>query len=78
MGKVLSEIKDLENRKGPRCGWTKVEAHFKGEDKKDVDAALKDLAITSTAISKWMNKQGIGITAHVVQRHRRGECSCER
>ena len=78
MGKVLSEIKELENRKGTRCGWTKAEAQFKGEDKKDLDAALEDLAITSTAIAKWISKQGLSISAHVIQRHRRGECSCEK
>lgn len=78
MGKVLSEIKKLENRKGPRCGWRKTETHFKAEDKRDLDAALKDPIIASTAIAKWIGKQGLLVSASVIQRHRRGECSCEK
>jgi hypothetical protein len=47
------------------------------EDATDLRAALDDPTIMGTAIAKVLRSRGHDITHDTVQRHRRGQCSCQ-
>lgn len=46
------------------------------DDKVDLDRALDNLDITTSAIHRALRKNGHQVSIHTVGRHRRKECCC--
>ena len=69
---------DYRAPSGPACT---VGILLKQLDKKTVDtltAAMNNPHAPSTRISQALKDMGHPASAHVIQRHRRGECRCAR
>ncbi len=47
-------------------------------DAADLDAALADEAVTGSALARVLQGRGYEIDQSSVQRHRRGDCACDR
>lgn len=79
----MSTLENLANPNyrpptGPQCGIAML---MPALDKKTQDllkAAMQNAYAPSTAIAQAMSDQGHRVSAHTVQRHRRGECRCAR
>lgn len=39
-------------------------------------ALAPDSALSSTAIAKWFQKEGVVVSDRTILRHRKGECAC--
>lgn len=73
---LVSEFVALKSEPGPRCTLRSLE--LTPEDLAKLHAAYLDVRITSTAICTWLQAHGVAVKYQTVQRHRRGDCSCER
>lgn len=79
----MASLTDLANPEyrapvGPACTMGIL---LKELDKKTVDtlnAAMTNPHAPSTKISQALTDLGHRVSAHVIQRHRRGECRCAR
>lgn len=72
------EAEQAAARKGPECGFVEVYRTLHKPDADELRDALSRPAITSATISRVLSKHGLKVQAQTVNRHRRGECSCER
>ena len=73
---LVAEFVALKSEPGPRCTLRSVE--LTPEDAAKLQAAYLDVRITSTAICAWLQAHGVAVKYQTVQRHRRGDCSCQR
>lgn len=73
---LVAEFVALNSEPGPRCTLRSLE--LTAEDLAKLQAAYLDVRITSTAICTWLQAHGVAVKYQTVQRHRRGDCSCER
>lgn len=62
--------------RGPACTVAVILETADEETVQLFTAALDNAYAPSTALSKAMTDRGHRISAHVLQRHRRGECRC--
>lgn len=74
---ILEEIRGISTKKGPQCSVQAILTSIDGEKKAAMVAALGDSSIDSSAISKWLLKNGHDAKPHTLARHRRRECRCE-
>ena len=73
----LDEFLELQHVvKGPRCGYQLLD--IKDEERKALDLALGSVQITAKAIQRWCEVRGQTWTYYNIQRHRRGDCLCQR
>jgi len=63
-----------------RCPIYQAVAELSPADIADLEVALADETITSTAIARALNKRGIQVARNskAVGMHRRGDCACAR
>lgn len=65
-------------RKGPRCSIGILMAGMSAADRAALNGAFSNAEWTSTAIRNLLEEHaGFKCSPHTVQRHRRGECTCE-
>jgi transcription elongation factor GreA-like protein len=64
-------------KKGPTCSVKILLKDLPAEDAKALREAMADERVPGTAIERALFKEGHRLAAHVIQRHRRGMCSCE-
>ncbi len=74
---ILEEIRGTSTKKGPQCSVKAILTSIDGEKRDAMAAALEDLSIDSSAISRWLLKNGHDAKPHTLARHRRKECRCE-
>jgi len=72
------EAEQANTRRGPECGFVEVYRTLQKPDADDLRDALVRPQITSTTIARVLGRHGLKIQPQTVNRHRRGECSCER
>lgn len=78
---LFSEIKASDTRAfhgGTPCTVKEVLESLEKNDREDLEKALEDRSIMGTSITNVLKRRGFNISAHTVQRHRRGGCSCDR
>ena len=71
---LLDEARALTVRKGPPCAVESLYIH-----KPELAAQMREALaseVKATAIAAALKARGVDITAHTIQRHRRGECRC--
>lgn len=63
-----------------RCPVFRARAELSSADIADLEIALADETITSTAIARALNKRGIDVARNskAIGLHRRGDCACAR
>jgi hypothetical protein len=78
MSSLLDNLANPNYRspRGPECGVSILLGEMKPEQIKAFEAAMGNPHAPSTAIARALNELGYRCSAHVVQRHRRGECRC--
>ena len=62
--------------KGPLCGYQLLE--ISDADRPSLDKALAAAKITAKAIQKWCEIRGQNWAVQNIQRHRRGDCKCQK
>jgi hypothetical protein len=77
---IMDEIKaeQADTRKGPACGFVEVYKTLHKPDADELRDALGSPAITASTISRVLARHGLKVQSQTVNRHRRGECTCER
>jgi len=64
-------------RKGPPCAISLICAELAEEDAASLQEAFADAEIPAAVIYRVLTGNGFSVSTNTVQRHRRGECSCE-
>jgi len=66
--------------KGPICQFTRVANYFDDEALKVIDTWLQDESLSGAAIARHLNAKApeLDLKRGIVQRHRRGECACQK
>jgi hypothetical protein len=73
----IDEFLELQSvTKGPRCGYQLLD--ISDSDRKALDEALAAARITARAIQKWCELRGQKWADYNIQRHRRGDCRCQK
>ena len=67
---LMREAVTEKRRQGPVCTVTAT-------GKRELVDALVARGLQSSVIGRLMQKRGIPITPWVIQRHRRGDCTCQ-
>lgn len=62
---------------GKLCQVAVIKREMSKKDAAELDEALGDIAIHGSAIARVLNGRGFTVTNASIQRHRRGDCSCE-
>lgn len=77
MGKLKDLAIEFANRsKGPQCSVSKLLGGMSTQDRLELEAELAG-AVPASALSEAINKlYGVVIKAHIIGRHRRGDCKC--
>ncbi len=75
---LLDDIKNNGKRTGGLCSFQALFKELSKADRDDLLTALADMTITSSAISRALVANGHNIKRDTVQRHRRGDCSCDK
>lgn len=73
-----SLAQQLQTRNGPPCGISVVLQSVDAKDRADIIAALDNADIAGTIIARALKNGGHKIGPSTVNRHRNGECLCER
>lgn len=73
-------FKDIvsENTRTPAdgCGIVRILETMEPEDRSDLEQALANRSIASSAIDRALRKHGYSVSGNMVRRHRRKDCSC--
>lgn len=73
-------LKDImsENSNAPKtgCGIAKLLKNMTKPDSTDLQEALENPIITSSAIDRALRKNGYTVSGNMVRRHRRKDCAC--
>lgn len=64
-------------RGGAACSTNLVREALPASDQVELDIALADGAVTTATIARALGTLGHRISAGALQRHRRGDCTCE-
>jgi hypothetical protein len=76
---LMDDIREQQNRAAPpKCGVALALLALDDADAADLTAALADLSITGTVISRALDANGHRVSDQSVNRHRRGICGCDR
>ena len=67
---LMREAATEKRRQGPVCTVTAT-------GKRELIDALVARGLQSSVIGRLMQKRGVPITPWVIQRHRRGDCTCQ-
>lgn len=79
MGTSLLEAVQAEARMtGTPCSVAVVRAALQLADAKDLDTLLADPDVMGATLSRALTNRGHRLAAGSIQRHRRGDCRCER
>lgn len=62
---------------GRRCSVDLVMVGLSKSDRDDLIAALDDLLIPATTITRVLERRNIELSASAINRHRRRECACD-
>lgn len=73
---VLDELRALNKRPGPSCGWKRAMEQLPEKDQEQLTAALLQPDITHGALSRWLQTRSIKIGISSIGHHRKGDCSC--
>lgn len=68
---------DWRPRRGPVCTMKALLESVDDDTADLIRAAMTNPYAPSTMIARAITERGHRVSAHVVQRHRRGECRCE-
>lgn len=63
---------------GPKCGLEILFATLSKPDIADLSECLADPSLKHTQISRGLRAEGHTVSADIIARHRKGECSCGR
>jgi hypothetical protein len=63
------------NRPGYRCGVCKLLDELPADDAEALRSALEDPHVQGAQIARALHAEGIDVSQHSVQRHRRQDCS---
>lgn len=74
---IRDEARAASRKGGFLCKVAKVKMEMSKKDAAELQEALEDVTIDGTAIARVMGNRGIKIGVTSIQRHRRGDCSCE-
>jgi hypothetical protein len=77
MGTLLDEIGKDNTHGGTTCAAATIRTGMSKADVDDYAAAMANPAFTSEAIARALRGRGHQIRGPQLQRHRRGNCSCE-
>ncbi len=73
----LEEFLELQKvHPGPRCGYELLD--ISDADRQSLDKALAAAKITAKAIQKWCEIRNQHWAQQNIQRHRRGDCRCQK
>jgi hypothetical protein len=77
MGKLKDLAIEFANRsKGPQCSVSRLLGGMTAQDRLELEAELVG-TVPASALSEAINKlYGVVIKAHIIGRHRRGDCKC--
>jgi hypothetical protein len=73
----LSEFERYARKRGPACSVGVALKALSPAQRRKVIAALAEPRITAPEIVGWVAEKGHELTTYSVQRHRRGDCSCD-
>lgn len=59
------------------CKIVQIRANLPPEDRDALDAAMANPDVTGASIARALKSEGISIAGFSIQRHRRGDCTCE-
>lgn len=77
-GLLLEEILAAQESKATsKCTVRTILESVAPTDAEDIRTALGMSNITSTTLTDILKRRGFKLSSHTVQRHRRGDCSCE-
>ena len=74
---IRDEALAASRKGGFMCRVAKVKLEMSKKDAAELQEALDDITIDGTAIARVLSNRGIKIGVNSIQRHRRGDCSCE-
>lgn len=77
---LFAEIQEAESTHytgGTPCTIKGIIDSMAPADAESLTKAFADPSIKGTTITKVLKGRGFAISAHTVQRHRRGGCSCD-
>lgn len=74
---LLDEVKQDVNPSGPKCSIRTLRTQLSPEDLADFDRLILDVTVKSSTLSRALTNRGHKVGAHVIARHRRGDCTCE-
>lgn len=75
---LLDEIGNEPRRlSGRRCSVDLIMGELSKTDREDLVAALDDLLIPATTITRVLERRQIELPASAINRHRRRECACD-
>lgn len=75
---LLDEMKQEAPPPKHLCGVAKAIAVLDKKDAADLQAALDDLTIMATSISRVLARRNVVLKPDAVRRHRKKDCGCER
>lgn len=75
---LLDDIRAESQAKPTVCTIAKVLAELEPKDRADLEMALDDEAVTHTAITRVLTRQGFNMHDKRVANHRNGSCACAR
>lgn len=58
------------------CGLARFLGTLTAEDRTDLEQAMQDKTITSSAIQRALRNNGYAISGNMIRRHRRKDCPC--
>lgn len=76
MGKLADAIKAETRGSGTVCTISVL--NLPRDIRADLDAALRDAAVTSAAVARALTALGFQVSRTTIARHRNGECQCGR
>lgn len=74
---IRDEALAANRKNGSKCRVAVIKAEMSKKDAAELQEALEDIIIQASSISRVLANRGITIGVTTIQRHRRGECSCE-
>ena len=78
MSKLSEAIQADRLHKGPRCTVSVLLERLPKAERAELLAAIGDRSLASATISRALASLGHTLPQFVLQRHRRGDCGCNR
>jgi hypothetical protein len=74
---ILDEIMNEKRRKSRECQILAVMKSMDKAEAAELETALGDFMIQTSAITRVLNRKGHSISQSSIARHRRMDCTCE-